>query len=264
MLYEQKKKHKSQLSYKQKSIYLGGSKLLLPSERDQGIWGREMGTKKASRSEAEEEEAWVAGTDLYWPMRADGTSLASPMLSGSISLGERGVKLTMLGVFTEFRNQQILQIGAFLIPESGSVNIYLHACWKEGRRDPELSAPQKGQHSTRRTARCWAEVGFYWAYYWVLGPPALQSLLPLRSVVLTLHTGILWGVIKILMPGPHSLDSVLIGLDTGIFQSFPDDYTMHTNFALGVRRKELSKLWVGDSIGYASTRHRVKSNYTFN
>lgn len=81
-----KKKHKNQLSYKQKSFYLGGSKLLLPSERDQGIWGKEVGTKKASRSETEE-ETWVSGTDLYWPMRADCTSPPSPMLSGSISLG---------------------------------------------------------------------------------------------------------------------------------------------------------------------------------
>lgn len=86
MLYEQKKNHKNQLSYKQKSFYLGGSKLLLPSERDQGIWGKEVGTKKASRSETEE-ETWVSGTDLYWPMRADCTSPPSPMLSGSISLG---------------------------------------------------------------------------------------------------------------------------------------------------------------------------------
>lgn len=88
---------------------------MLPSERDQGIWGKEVGTKKASRSETEE-ETWVSGTDLYWPMRADCTSPPSPMLSGSISLGGGwgGVELTMLGVFTEFRNEQILQIRAFL------------------------------------------------------------------------------------------------------------------------------------------------------
>lgn len=127
----------------------------------------------------------MSGAGLHWPVRANS---APPLPARCTVVAHCEREIDHAGsIHKIWRPTDVTNQG---FCSKVWIGKHLFAChWKAGRKDPKILVPLGPAEQKEDQEGCWAEVVFIKCL--TQGPSALQSSFPLRSVVLTLNTGIL-------------------------------------------------------------------------